>query len=81
MGKRRAVVIERRLGREKAFGQAYMGLDIIEVDPRQDERERLDTIIHELLHLLLPGWSEREVIRGARWISQNLWREKYRRVR
>lgn len=77
----RVKVIERRLGREGALGQAYSGEGLIELDPRQSERSRLDTLVHELLHLLEPEWSESRVARSATWLTKWLWRQGYRRVR
>ena len=77
----RVRIIEKKLGRERALGQAWAGLDVIEIDPRQDERERLDTLIHELLHVMMPEWSEETVVEAAKWLSRHLWKQRYRRMR
>jgi hypothetical protein len=77
----RVRIVERKLGREKALGQAYHGLNVIEIDPRQPESERLDTLVHELMHLLEPEWSEERVVDAASWMAAILWRQGYRRVR
>lgn len=77
----RVRIIERKLGREKALGLAYQGIGIVEIDPRQCERERLDTLVHELLHLLEPEWTEERVEASAAWLAQILWRQGYRRIR
>ena len=74
-------IVEKRLGRERAMGQAWPDIGLVEVDPRQRERERLDTVIHELLHVLKPHWSEDHVTRAADWLARHLWKEGYRRVR
>ena len=73
-------VIERKLGRERAFGQAHSD-GLIELDPRQSSKEYLDTAIHEGLHLLAPDWTERQVAVGARKLSSLLWALGFRRVR
>lgn len=73
-------VVEKKLGREGAFGQCYHGENLIEIDPRQTERERLDTLIHEVLHLAKPDLAEDEVIRVANILSKQVWKCGYRRV-
>lgn len=73
-------VVEKRLGRERAMGQAIHGENVVEVDPRQHPREYLDTVIHEVLHLAHPDFSERQVCITSRKISTALWRLNYRRV-
>jgi len=73
-------VIRRRLGRERAAGQAVFGDGLVEIDPRESPYEQLDTIIHESIHLLDPEMSEEQVDAWARKISITLWRQKYRRV-
>lgn len=77
----RVRIVERKLGRERALGQAYQGINVVEIDPRQPESERLDTLVHELLHLLQPEWSEERVEASAAWLAAILWREGYRRIR
>jgi hypothetical protein len=53
----------------------------IDVDPRQAPQERLDTIIHEALHLLFPKLTERKTTYRAVQLSNLLWRQGYRRVK
>ena len=73
-------VIERKLGRERAWGQATSGEFLIEIDPRQHPKEYLDTIIHEALHIIEPDWSERKVSLTSRRISELMWGMGYRRI-
>ena len=70
---------DRKLGKEKAHGLAHAP-DLIEVDPSQNTRERLDTVVHEALHLLLPSESEVRIIGLANLLSDLLWRDRWRRV-
>ena len=72
------IIIDRKLGRERALGQCEDG--VIEIDPRQSSRDRLDTVTHEALHHALPDASEREVCRVSAIISRSLWRDRWRRV-
>jgi len=76
----RVKIVERKLGRERCVGQAFTGINRVEIDPRQSEYERLDTLVHELFHISFPDASEDEVIRLSRWFSRILWRQQYRRI-
>lgn len=71
-------IIERKLGREKALGQAWD--DLVEIDPRQCSKEYMDTAIHELLHIAQPELSESKVVRVSRLISSKLWKLGFRRI-
>lgn len=73
-------IVEKKLGRERALGQCYHGENVVEIDPRQGERERLDTLIHEVLHLAKPDLIEDEVIRMANILSKQVWKCGYRRI-
>ena len=70
---------DRKLGKEKAHGLAHAP-DQIEIDPSQNSRERLDTVCHEALHLLLPNESEVRIIALANRMSDLLWRDRWRRI-
>jgi hypothetical protein len=72
---------ERRLGKERALGLAHHP-DMIEIDPvkQGSSRERLDTVIHEGIHLLLPDAGEMMVRAYANRLSDLLWRDNWRRI-
>ena len=74
-------VVEKKLGRENAYGLAWHGDNVVEIDPRQTEEERLDTLIHELLHLMEPEWEEEKVEACAAFLASLMWKQGYRRVR
>ena len=80
MTKKRVKVVERNLGREKALGLAYPD-GLVELDPRQDSKEYLDTLIHEILHVLEPKWTEEAVWDAAELLSRKIWKANYRRIR
>lgn len=69
----------RKLGRERAYGQAHSD-GLIEVDPRQGQKKLLDTLIHELLHILEPDWSERKVAKTATTLTNYIWVARFRRI-
>jgi len=73
-------VVERKLGKYKAVGIAYHGDGLIEIDPRQKSKDRLDTLTHEWFHMVLPEATEQEVIRLANHLTRILWGQGYRRI-
>ena len=72
---------ERKLGREKAMGLADFNSNSIEIDPRQNGKELIDTLLHERLHLLFPDWSEKKVASTSKKLSAFLWRNHVRILR
>ena len=74
-------VIDKKLGRQKAVGQAYTDAKVIEIDPRQTSKNYLDTLIHELLHVYNPEWSENKVAKTANEMTQIIWQKNYRRIK
>jgi predicted SprT family Zn-dependent metalloprotease len=81
MSKRQKVkVVYRKLGREAAWGQAFIGEDRVEVDPRLGALRQLEVIIHEVCHICHPEMTEKEVDRTGKTIAKVLWSENYRRV-
>jgi hypothetical protein len=79
--KRKAVkVIWRKLGKEKAWGQATVGENLIEIDPRLGAKRQLEVLCHEQIHLTFPELSEAQVDRAGKDLSDVLWNQDYRRV-
>jgi hypothetical protein len=59
---RRIKVVERKLGRERAAGlDSSDAPESIFIDPRLKESERLEILLHEALHLLLPDAPEMKI--------------------
>lgn len=74
-------IIIRKLGREKALGQAYTDHNLIEIDPRHRTAKSLfDTEIHEFLHIRFPEWSESKVKKETKALRDFLWKLKYRKI-
>jgi len=82
VGRRRKkiTVIDKKLGREKAYGLAYGSDMLIEVEERQDSKDYLDTLIHEMLHCLAPAWGEERVGDTAKEMTRVIWNKNYRRI-
>ena len=80
MGKTKTIkIVEIKLGRQKAAGQYWKNK--IEIDPRQDSKDYLDTLIHEMLHHECPWLDEMAVRKIAPAISKVVWKQGYRRIK
>ena len=66
-----------QLGKLMGFAE-YQG-SMVTIDPRQSQKEMLDTAIHEGLHLAFPDMSEEDVEKAALIIAQVPWKLGYRR--
>lgn len=77
---RKAIVVERHLGREGAVGQAWKDDGLIEIDPRQAPKAWFMTLVHETLHIAFPGMDEPDILRAERTVGEALWRAGVRRV-
>lgn len=77
---KKLVLTERKLGRERAAGQAFPEDGLIEIDPRLRPRQWLSTLVHEAVHIAFPEAEERSVARAERVITRILWRAGIRRI-
>ena len=73
-------VTHRKLGKHKAIGLAYKDEQLIEVDERLKGFEHLQTVIHEILHIQNPRWSEIKVEGHSTQIATILWELNYKRT-
>ena len=73
-------IVERKLGRERAWGQYESGRAVLEIDPRMRSNKRLEIVLHEALHHQHPDMSETAVSKTARVLARVLWQDRYRRV-
>lgn len=80
MSRKKSKVVWRRLGREKAWGQATIGEGLIEIDPRLGAKRQLEVLCHEQIHLTFPEMSEAQVDRAGKDLAAVLWGQNYRRV-
>lgn len=79
MADKKIKIVIRKLGRERALGQAFESDNLIEIDPRQSEKEFLSTVIHETLHILFPNLSEKMIIKNEKSMCDVIWKLGYRR--
>lgn len=61
-----------------ASGDDYVSEPILEVDSRLKGRLRLETIIHEALHLACPWMPEPVVLQTGRYLAMIVWHIGYR---
>ena len=73
-------IVYRRLGREKAWGQAHCGENTIEIDSTLKGKHKLEIILHEALHIQNPAWDEAEVIKKSKQMANLLWGQRYRQI-
>lgn len=73
-------VVEKKLGRAKAWGLAYQGEQLIEIDPRQKPSSYLNTLIHEALHLAFTDLGERRVRRISGELTRVILGAGFRRL-
>ncbi len=73
--------VEKKIRHRNAAGLVEpLALDTFLIDPRLDEKHRLEVCIHESLHLLLPRVSEMLIRAYSKRIASLLWRDGWRRV-
>ena len=75
---RKLKIVERKLGRENAWGQQRD--ELVEIDPRQHSRQYLKTLIHELLHYEFNDLSESRVKQVTATLTKAIWNKNYRRI-
>lgn len=73
------IIREKKLGRENVWGFCYDD-GLIEIDPRLDSKDYMDTLLHEMIHHHFPETSEADVERIATLMANALWKRRYRRV-
>jgi len=75
---------DKKLGNEvkngMCVGLAHQGEGRIEIDPRQSIKDRLNTVLHEGIHILDPNLPELKVRAYANRLSDLLWRDRWRRI-
>jgi hypothetical protein len=71
--KSKVKVVWRKLGKEKAWGQA-------KIDPRLGAKRQLEVLCHEQGHLTFPDKPETEIDRLGKDLAALLWAQNYRKV-
>jgi hypothetical protein len=75
-------IVERKLGRERAWGLCYQGENLIELDPRMSSKKHLVVALHEgLHHIFLDDLSESKVEKFSVILANIIWGQGYRRIR
>lgn len=78
---KKITVIHRKLGREQAHGQAWTDDRVIEIDERLKGIQHLETVVHEIMHVQNPKWSEIKVQGHAKQMAEIIFNTcKYRQI-
>ena len=80
MSAKKRQIIERKLGREQAKGLCHDD-GLVEIDTRLRGCERLEVVLHELIHRHQPYLDEEEVDKLGKEIADDLWGHGWRQVR
>ena len=79
---RRIKVTDCKLKNHAAAGLTLKGVaDEFLIDPRLDENHRLEILLHEGQHLLMPDVSEMLIRAYSRRLKDMLWRDGWRRIK
>lgn len=70
----------KKIGRHKAVGLAYKETGEIVIDERLKGIDHLETLIHEILHILNPKWAEAKIIGHSKELTKIIWKQNYRRI-
>jgi hypothetical protein len=73
-------VVIRPLGKERAWGLAHIGENLIEIDPKIKGYRFLLYLLHEHFHLKHPDWSETKVVKESRKTARFLWDNGFRKT-
>ena len=68
-------VKHRKLGKEKAIGLAYKEDREIHIDSRLKGKDFLMVLIHEIMHIQNPQWTEKEVELKSQEMTDVIWDE------
>ena len=63
------------------FGECVYAERTVELRAEQRPKDRLDTLIHELLHALRPDFAEREIYAISRTLTEAIWKDSCRRTK
>ena len=78
--RKKILITERRLGREKVWGFSYKGDNLVEIEKTLKGKRRFKVLIHEVLHELFPDASETKILEAEKILGNILWDQDYRRV-
>lgn len=71
---KKAKIYHKDLSKDKVVGFAYSDPDYyIEIDPNQTNKQYFLTLVHELLHLLLPDLNEKNIVKIEETFGATLW--------
>jgi len=73
-------IVHKKLGKHKAIGLAYKETGVIYIDERLKGVQHLQTLIHEIVHIQNPKWSEIKVEGHSAEMAKLIWDNNYRKI-
>ena len=73
-------IVEKDLTADNVWGWANQEDFEIEVEKTQPSKEYLNTLIHEMIHCMLPNLAEKSVVKMANIMTDEIWRKRFRRL-
>lgn len=73
-------VREKDLTKDRVWGWANQEDFEVEIEKNQPPKEYLNTLVHEMLHCLLPDLSEKQTSKMANIMADEIWRKRFRRL-
>jgi len=73
-------IVHKKLGKHKAIGLAYKETGVIHIDERLKGIQHLQTLIHEIVHIQNPKWSEIKVEGHSAEMAKLIWENNYRKI-
>jgi hypothetical protein len=70
----------RKLGKEKVWGLAHLGENLIEIDERLKGYRLLLYLLHEFMHIRHPEWSETKVRKESSKMAKFIWNQQFRKI-
>lgn len=81
IGKPKVNIVDSFPEEPRCFGEAYKSEFLIKIRKNSNSKSYLDTLIHELLHCILPDASETKIKQITRILVKEIWAQKYRRTK
>jgi hypothetical protein len=71
---KKPTVVHKDLSKEFCVGLSYEDGHLVEIEPKQSDRQYLLSLFHELCHLTFPTLTEKQIIKLENVIGGELWK-------
>jgi hypothetical protein len=77
---KRIKIVYKNLSKRHVWGLADTDKSTVELHTTLKGKKHLEILTHETLHILLPQYTEEEIVRISTNLTQVLWKDGYRKV-